>query len=179
MIRPFLQTRFSGCALFLMIAGIAASTFVVEAAEPAATLKDLMAVTITDTTNVLWNAALLEPPAGAEKPAPTDAQWQEFASNAKALAAAVERLAAADLPIAPEGTAAAEGSLAPAAIAQLRSENSAAWQAQVKVLQTGADAALRATEVKDFDALLSASDAMYPVCESCHQQFWYPGQGPQ
>lgn len=178
MITTALKTRRVYVALSLMV-GTAVGTFMAQGAEQAVTLKDLMAVTITDTTNVLWNAALLEPPAGAAKPVPTDGQWQEFDSNAKALAAAVERLASTDLPIAQSGTPAAEGSLAPDAIAKLRSEKPAVWQAQVKVLQEGANAAARATAAKDFDALLAAGDAMYPVCESCHQQFWYPGQGQQ
>ena len=174
-----LRTHAARNVLCLMVAAIAAATILAKAAEPTATLKDLMAVTITDATNVLWNAALLEPPAGADKPAPTGAQWQEFDTNARALSAAVEQLASLELPIAPAGTPAAEGSLAPEAIAKLRSDNAALWQAQVMVLQEGANAAVRATETKDFEALLAAGDTMYPVCESCHQQFWYPGQGQQ
>lgn len=147
-----------------------------QAAEPAntQTLKDLMAVVITDTTNVLWNAALLEPPAGADKPVPTDDQWQEFRANTLKLKEVPALLLMPDLQIAPAGTPAAEGSLAPDAVAKLRKENWAEWQAQVQVLQTGADAALRAIDAKDFDAMLAAGDLMYPVCESCHQQFWYP-----
>ena len=37
-------------------------------------------------------------------------------------------------------------------------------------------AALRAIDAKDFDAILQAGDTLYAVCDSCHQQFWYPGQ---
>lgn len=150
----------------------------IQAAEPAGTptLKDLMAATITDATNVLWNAALLEPPAGSDKPVPTDAQWQEFRDNALKLQDVPALLLADDLLIAPAGTPASEGSLAPDAIATLRKEKQEAWQAQVKILQEGAAASLRAIEAKDFDAMLQAGDTMYAVCESCHQQFWYPAQ---
>jgi len=166
---------------FLKLALAAAMTVLftaslVEAAEPenALTLKELMAVVVTDSTNVLWNAALLDPPAGSDKAAPTDAQWQEFRANALKLQEIPSLLLAQSLLIAPYGTAATEGSLAPDDIAQLRTGNWPAWQAQVQVLQSGAQATLKAIDSKNFDAMLEAGDSMYPVCESCHQQFWYP-----
>jgi len=119
---------------------------------------------------------LLEPPAGAEKPVPTDAQWQEFRDNALKLQNVPALLMADNLQIAPAGTPATDGSLAPEAIATLRKEKWEAWQAQVSILQEGTAAALRAIVAKDFDAILQAGDTLYAVCDSCHQQFWYPGQ---
>jgi len=157
---------------------VAVNTSLVQAAEPAntTTVQELMAGVVTDTTNALWNAALLEPPAGAEKPVPTYAQWQEFRDNALKLQNVPALLMADNLQIAPAGTPATEGSLAPEAIATLRKEKWEAWQAQVSILQEGTAAALRAIDAKDFDAILQAGDTLYAVCDSCHQQFWYPGQ---
>lgn len=174
---PVLHPRSLFKPVFATLIGIAVGASLVQAAEPAnpqTTLKDLMAVVITDTTNVLWNAALLDPPAGSDKPVPTEDQWQEFRSNALKLQDIPALLLTPELPIAPAGTPASEGSLAPDAVAKLRKDNWAAWQAQVQVLQTGAQAALKAIDAKNFDAMLEAGDSMYPVCESCHQQFWYP-----
>jgi len=107
---------------------------------------------------------------------PTYAQWQEFRDNALKLQNVPALLMADNLQIAPAGTPATEGSLAPEAIATLRKEKWEAWQAQVSILQEGTAAALRAIDAKDFDAILQAGDTLYAVCDSCHQQFWYPGQ---
>jgi hypothetical protein len=172
----FLRTQLKPVVAALL--AVAVNTSLVQAAEPVSTttLQELMAVVITDTTNVLWNAALLEPPAGADKPAPTDAEWQEFRDNALKLQTIPALLLADDLQIAPAGTPATEGSLAPDAVAALRKDQWEAWQAQVKILQESAAASLRAIEAKDFDGMLQAGDTMYAVCDSCHQQFWYPGQ---
>lgn len=157
---------------------VALNASLVQAAEPVSTttLQELMAAVVTDTTNVLWNAALLDPPAGADKPAPTDAQWQEFRDNALQLQSIPALLLTAGLQIAPAGTPATEGSLAPDAIAALREDKWDAWHAQVTILQEAVAASLRAIDAKDFDGMLQAGDTMYAVCDSCHQQFWYPGQ---
>jgi hypothetical protein len=133
-----------------------------------------MAVVITDSSNALWNAALLEPPAGSEKPVPTDEQWASFRSNATTLLSIPTVLLHADLRIAPEGTPPSEGSLAPDAIARLRKEQWSLWSAQVMIIQESAQAALKAIDAKDLDGMMQAGDALYNVCDSCHKLFWYP-----
>lgn len=47
----------------------------------------------------------------------------------------------------------------------------AAWQDYADVMINAAAAALAAVENRDLDALMTATEVMYPPCEECHQQF--------
>jgi hypothetical protein len=143
---------------------------------PVMTLKELMNAVIQTSATELWNAALIEPAPGANKPALTDQQWEGLRSNAVALLGTTTTLLKPDLKIAEAGKETPSGELSPDAIAALRKDKWQAWQAQVSIIEQGAKASLKAIDEKDYDALLAAGDPLYAVCESCHQQFWYPQQ---
>ncbi len=46
-----------------------------------------------------------------------------------------------------------------------------AWQPFNAAMLAASEAALAAIRAKDHDALLAASDALYPPCEGCHLAF--------
>ncbi len=159
-------------ALLLITGAFAASTE--EPPVPAVTLQQLMAIVITDASNQVWNAALLEPAAGSDKPSLTEEQWATLRSAATTLLVTPTVLLHPSLAVASPGAPAAEGSLSAAAIAELRSNQWAVWAAQVSILQQSAMAALNAIEDRDYQATLRAGDTLYGVCDSCHKLFWYP-----
>lgn len=162
----------SMAALLLATDVFAASTEAPPA--PAVTLQQLMAIVITDASNQVWNAALLEPAAGSDKPNPTEEQWATLRSAATTLLVTPTVLLHPSLAVAAPDAPAAEGSLSPAAITELRGKQWAVWAAQVSILQQSAAAALNAIEARDYEATLQAGDSLYGVCDSCHKLFWYP-----
>lgn len=146
----------------------------VPSTTPLITLSDLMEAVLNPAAGDVWNTALIEPAAGADKPVLTDEQWLNLRYNALRILTVPPVLMHPDLQIAAPGTVAPDGELQPDAIAALLKEKADAWRAQVSILQQGAQATLAAIDAKDLDATLQAGDAMYGVCESCHMQFWYP-----
>ncbi|MES2606381.1 MAG: hypothetical protein V4603_15710, partial [Pseudomonadota bacterium] len=80
----------------------------------------------------------------------------------------------AELPIAPAGKVANEGELTPDGVDVLRKQQWELWKAQVSVFTEGATNSLKAIDGKNFTGMTEAGDALYNVCDSCHQLFWYP-----
>lgn len=141
---------------------------------PLLTLADMMEAVLNPAASEIWNAALIEPAAGASKAEPTEEQWLNLRYNALRVLTVPPMMMHADLQIAAPGTKAPDGELQPEAIAALRKEKAEAWNAQVYILQQSAQTALSAIEARDLDGMLQAGDTMYGVCETCHTQFWYP-----
>lgn len=112
---------------------------------PLLTVKQVMNALITPTTNIIWGAYQLE----------TEAQWQEVENAALAVIGAGELLAAGG---------AAEGEQAIAGEAD--------WQLYNNQMIAAARQVLVAVEQRDEEALSEAgNNALYPPCESCHQQY--------
>ena len=115
------------------------------AQQPPLTVKEIMNTMIVPTTTTIWGAYQLE----------TDAQWQEVRN------AALSVIAAGDLL---QTGGAGEGEAAKASEAD--------WQSYNQQMIDAARQVIAATENKDEDALSAAgNDALYPPCESCHQQY--------
>ncbi len=108
------------------------------------TVDELMVSVITPATNTLW---------GVEDPQ-SDAEWQPLEDAAIAVIAA--------------GTLVAEGGAGPRDAEWARS---AEWQAFVATMNEAATDALNAARERDLDALLTATEVMYPPCEECHIKF--------
>ena len=139
----------AGLSLLVAVALTARHTHAQSAAEsafePWVTIKELMEQTITPATNTIWNA--YEPPSD-------DAQWQTLEE------AAVTLLAAANI-TALGGTGPMDNDWV----------KEATWKAFNAVMISAGQDALAAIRARDHDALLTASDVLYPPCEGCHQQF--------
>ncbi len=113
--------------------------------RPLLTVKQIMNAIVTPTTGTIWGAYQLQ----------TDAEWKEVENAALAVIAAGDLLTAGGAG-AGETEAAAE----------------ADWQAFNGQMIEAARAVLSAVEARDEEALSSAgNDALYPPCESCHQQY--------
>ncbi|MFT7472729.1 MAG: hypothetical protein ACI8XU_002633 [Kiritimatiellia bacterium] len=113
--------------------------------RPLLSVKEIMNGLITPTTTTIWGAYQLE----------TDAQWQEVKNAALSVIAAGNLL---QLGGAGEGEAAAAVE--------------ADWKAYNQQMIEAARLVILAADNKDEEALSAAgNDALYPPCESCHQQY--------
>lgn len=112
---------------------------------PLLTVKQLMDALITPTTATIWGAYQLQ----------TDGEWQEVENAALAVIAAGDLLRAGGI---------GEGEVAMAAEAD--------WQRYNGQMIGAARQVLEAVVARDEEALFAAgNDALYPPCESCHQQY--------
>ncbi|MCI5106559.1 MAG: hypothetical protein MRY76_07600 [Pseudomonadales bacterium] len=135
---------------FLLRAGLLAMVLLsgaVSAQEsgPLLTVKQLMNALLTPATNTIWGAYQLE----------TQAQWQEVENAALTVIATAELLAAGGALEAEQASAA-----------------EADWQAWNNDMIAAARQVLSAVQEQDEQALSEAgNNALYPPCESCHQQY--------
>jgi cytochrome c556 len=126
-------------------AALAVATLSAQAPTPTMPIKQLMETTITDASNAIW---------GAYDPPTTDAQWQELEKAALALIAAAKVTAVG-------GTGPMDNDWA----------KQPAWKPFNDQMLAASEQALAAIRAKNHEALLAASDALYPPCESCHLVF--------
>lgn len=116
-----------------------------NAQQPLLTVKEIMNAIITPRTTTIWGAYQLK----------TDAEWQEVRNAALSVIAAGNLLQAGG---------AGEGEASKAAEAD--------WQSYNQQMIDAARQVIAATEDRDEEALSAAgNDALYPPCESCHQQY--------
>lgn len=138
-------------ALLIVAAALAIQQVLAQQADTAAdarplvTIKELMEKTITPATNTIWGA--YEPPTSEE-------QWTALEE------AAVTLLVAANV-VAIGGTGPMDDEWA----------KQPAWKAFNAVMINAGRDALVAIRARDHDALLMASDVLYPPCEGCHELF--------
>jgi len=144
MIRPKLRKSTLLLSLPLLLSALPLLAQVGDGA-PLLTVKQLMDALITPSTATIWGAYQLQ----------TDAEWQEVEHAALAVIAAGDLLS--------EGGA-GEGEPVMAAEAD--------WQRYNDQMIAAARQVLSAVEARDEEALFAAgNDALYPPCESCHQQY--------
>ncbi|MBL4581041.1 MAG: hypothetical protein JKY29_04405 [Gammaproteobacteria bacterium] len=116
-----------------------------DARQPLLSVKEIMNGLITPATTTIWGAYQLE----------TEAQWQEVRHAALSVIAAGNLLRLGG---------AGEGEVATAAEAD--------WKTYNQQMIAAARLVITAVDNKDEEALSAAgNDALYPPCESCHQQY--------
>jgi hypothetical protein len=116
-----------------------------SANQPLLSVKQIMNAIITPTTTTIWGAYELE----------TDAEWLEIEN------AALSVIAAGNLLV---GGGAGAG--------EQEAAREADWQSFNNQMIAAARAVMVAVANKDEEALFNAgNDALYPPCESCHQQY--------
>lgn len=108
------------------------------------TVRQVMISAITPATNTLW---------GAEE-SPSDADWQRLRDSAVVVIAT--------------GTLIKTGGSG-TDDAQWAAEKG--WQDLADVMIDAAADALAAAEARDIDALMTATEVMYPPCEDCHARY--------
>jgi hypothetical protein len=115
------------------------------ALQPTMSTKQLMETTITDASNTIWNA--FDPPK-------SDEEW-----------AALERAALALIDATKLNAVGGTGPMDKEWAAQ------PAWKPFNEAMLQASQGALTAIRAKNHEALLAASDQLYPPCEGCHLQF--------
>ena len=110
-------------------------------------VNEIMVSAITPATNTLW---------GVDDPQTFEA-WKELEDAAIVVIAA--------------GTLVKDGGAGPNDSSWAADP---AWQAFAETMIDAAAVALGAARAKDLDALVTATEVMYPPCEECHMQF-HPG----
>ena len=113
--------------------------------SPTVPIKELMETTITEASNVLWNA--FDPPTSAE-------QW-----------AALEQAALALIEAAKINAVGGTGPMDNEWVKQ------PAWKPFNDTMLQASEVALAAIRAKNHDELLKAGDVLYGPCEGCHAQF--------
>ena len=116
-----------------------------SAPQPTIPTKQLMETTITDASNAIWNAS--DPPK-------SDEEW-----------AALERAALALIDATKLNAVGGTGPMDKEWAAQ------PAWKPFNEAMLQASQGALTAIRAKNHEALLAASDQLYPPCEGCHSQF--------
>ena len=113
--------------------------------QSALTTKQLMETAVTDASNAIWNA--FDPPK-------SDEEWSALERAALALIDATKRNA-----VGGTGPMDKEWAAQPA------------WKPLNEAMLQASQGALTAIRAKNHEALLAASDQLYPPCEGCHLQF--------
>ena len=113
--------------------------------QPLLSVKEIMNGMITPSTTTIWGAYQLE----------TDAQWQEVRNAALSVLAAGNLLQIGGV---------GEGEVVMASEAD--------WKTYNLQMIEAARLVISAADNKNEEALFAAgNDALYPPCESCHQQY--------
>lgn len=134
-------TAVSLFSLLCLSAGLAQA----DEHQPLLSVKEIMNALITPATTTIWGAYQLQ----------TEAQWQEVRNAALSVIAAGNLLLFGG---------AAEGEVEAAVEAD--------WKTHNQQMIAAARLVIKAADNKDEEALSAAgNDALYPPCESCHQQY--------
>ncbi|MDO8793463.1 MAG: hypothetical protein Q7J25_02475 [Vicinamibacterales bacterium] len=149
---------------------------------PVVSVKELMRDLIDPLSdNIFLSVGTRVSAAGVEEWAPkTDEDWNKVRVGAVVMAEA-SYLLKVPRPFAPpgdennsKGPDAAE--LSPAQIKEKLERDPVLWQAKVEALRNVGRQVLDIVERRDASALEDAAENLDNACETCHLEFWYPGQ---
>jgi cytochrome c556 len=126
------------------LAVVSAGSLAADTMQHRVSVRQVMMSAITPATNTLW---------GAED-SQDDAAWLALADAAVVVIASGTLIKTGGSGDSDAGWAAEP-----------------AWQGYADVMISAAADALAATETRDIDALMTATEVMYPPCEECHAQF--------
>jgi hypothetical protein len=105
--------------------------------------------------------------------------WDKVKTGAVTLAEGIDLLKV-PRPFAPAGdlnnsTGVNPPELSPAQIQAKLDHDPVLWDAKIEALRNVAKEVLEIVEKKDATALFEASEDLDAACESCHLEYWYPG----
>jgi hypothetical protein len=147
------------------------------------TVKELMEHVIDPTADWIFDAAVIDVSAkGVVETAPvTDEDWLKVERGALLLAESANLL---KIPraMAPPGTEAVSGvpgtpspELSPEEIQARIDENPVQWDEHVDALRQTALDMLPVIRARQAEKLFDIGNALDNACESCHLEYWYPG----
>jgi cytochrome c556 len=151
--------------------------------KPVVSVKELMRDMIDPIAdNIFDSIAIVDTPHGTAQRVPkTDEDWDKIRIGAVTLAEGAYLLKV-QRPFAPAGDdktkSPVEGEeLAPAQIQAKVEKDPVLWNAKIEALRNVGLEVMEIVRTRKVDELWDASDNLDAACESCHVQFWYPGEG--
>jgi hypothetical protein len=150
---------------------------------PVLTVKELMEHIIDPTADWIFDAAVIDVSAkGIQTTAPvSDEDWLRVERGAWLLAESSNLL---KMPrgMAPPGTTVEvvepgkpAPELAPAEIEALIAKDRSLWNGHADTLRDAALEALEVAKARDVNGLFDVGSTLDKACESCHLEYWYPG----
>ena len=145
-------------------------------------VKELMRFMIDPASDYIFDAVkIVQTKKGTEEKLPkTEEDWEKLRIGAVTLAEGVYLLKI-PRPFAPAGdnnnntTGADATELTPAQIEEKRAKDPVLWNAKIEALRNVGLEVLEIVKTKKTAELWEASYNLDQACESCHIQYWYPG----
>jgi hypothetical protein len=150
--------------------------------KPIVSVKELMRFMIDPASDNIFDAVkIVQTKSGTVERLPkTDEDWEKLRIGAVTLAEGVYLLKV-PRPFAPPGdnndntTGPDATELTPAQIEAKRAKDPVLWNAKIEALRNVGLEVLEIARTKKTDELWEASYNLDQACESCHIQYWYPG----
>jgi cytochrome c556 len=150
--------------------------------KPIVSVKELMRFMIDPASDYIFDAVkIIQTKSGTvEKVPKTEEDWEKLRIGAVTLAEGVYLLKI-PRPFAPAGdnnnntTGADATELTPAQIEEKRAKDPVLWNAKIEALRNVGLEVLEIVKKKNTAELWEASYNLDQACESCHIQYWYPG----
>jgi hypothetical protein len=150
--------------------------------KPVVSVKELMRDMIDPASDYVFDAVgtYVSPRNVVEKEPKTDEDWDRIRIGGVMLAEGAYLLKV-PRPFAPAGdennsTGPDPEELSPAQIKAKLERDPALWNAKIEALRNVGLQVLEIVKRKDTKELWDASDNLDNACESCHLEFWYPGE---
>ena len=148
--------------------------------KPTATVRELMHSVIDPSADVVWLSVqtLVTGEGTVEIRPQTDEEWASVRRGAIILLESANLLMIPGRPVAhsDEKSVAPGVELEPDEIAGLIAEDRNAWNARAIVLNEVVTSVIEAIDAKDADTVFNLGEEIEAICESCHRQYWYPGE---
>jgi hypothetical protein len=149
--------------------------------KPVVSVKELMRDMLDPASDYIFDAAkIVTTRTGTVEELPkTDEDWQRIRTGATTLAEGVYLLKV-PRPFAPEGdlnnsTGPNPSELSPAQILAKLQKDPVLWNAKIEALRNVGLEVLDIVKKRKAEDLWEASYDLDQACESCHVQYWYPG----
>jgi len=149
---------------------------------PTASVQDIMVSEVDPSADFLWESVgTIVTADGVDQREPrTDEEWQRVRVEAVVLTEAANLLMMDGRRVAEEGKKledeGVEGILTAAESQKAIDDARPAFLAFARALHDVGAETLAAIDARDVQRMMDAGEQMDEVCESCHLQFWYPGQ---
>lgn len=147
--------------------------------RPSATVRELMHSVVDPTADIVWlSVGTVIDEEGVHEIRPrTDEEWASVRD------AAITLLESANLLMMPGRSVAHAGErsfapgveLEPEEIGRLIEDDPNGWNARAIVMHQLVTSMIEAIDLQDADTLFTLGSQLQAVCESCHTQYWYPG----
>ena len=150
--------------------------------KPIAGVQDVMADMIDPAADFLWESVstTVEGNKTVEKQPRTDEEWAQVRRQAIILAEGANLILMDGRHIVKEGARLEDhgtpGNLTAEESEKAIAANRGAYISFAQALRDAGAQMLAAADAKNPQGLIDAGDTLDQVCESCHLEFWYPGQ---